>query len=61
MNNWKPLTADEKRRIPQIILLYCMKECASTKEKRATMLSQFVQKEGALDNDLAEKAKALLT
>lgn len=61
MNGWKPLTADEKRRIPQIILLHCMEKCASTREQRATMLSGFIQKEGALDNDLAEKAKALLT
>ena len=60
MNNWKPLTADEKHRIPQIILLYCMKNCANTREQRATMLSGFIQKDGPLDNDLAEKAKALL-
>ena len=61
MNDWKPLTEDEKRRIPQIILLYCMENCANAKEQRAIMLSEFIQKEGALDNDLAERAKALLS
>ena len=61
MSEQKPLTADEKRRIPQIILLYCMRECTKDIGTRAVMLQDFIQKHDGLDNDFAEQAKALIS
>lgn len=61
MSEWKPLTADEKRRILQIILLYCMRECTKDIGTRTVMLQDFIQKHDGLDNDFAEQAKALIS
>lgn len=50
----------EKRKVREIILLYCMEECTKNKNSRAAMLSGYIQEHGPLSDEAAAKAQALL-